>query len=266
MPGLCVLCVAAALAALARLVGAAGPVVRCEPCDAAALLLCKPLPKECAERMREPGCGCCTTCALGEGQACGVYTARCGSGLTCQHQAGESRPLQALLEGRGACAPAASKKLSSILTPAQKPENGGNQVEEGCANATQTATVPPRRGDREGWTQSGLDGHQASAAQQADPEGSEQEEAELQGGVGVGRSQHGHAQLLPGEQEGDRVLSSVQRPEAGILLVRGQVRAAAAGPGRPGAGRDAVLQPGEQVRGRRDVEWTERERESGRTE
>lgn len=60
-----------------------------------------------------------------------------------------------------------------------------------------------RRGDREGRTQPRLDGHQADAAQQADPERSEQEDAELQGGVGVGRSQHGHAQLLPGDQEGD---------------------------------------------------------------
>ena len=64
------------------------------------------------------------------------------------------------------------------------------------------------RGDREGWAQSGVDGHQASAAQQADPERSEQEDPELQGGIGVRRSQHGHAQLLPGEQEGDRVCKS----------------------------------------------------------
>lgn len=120
MPGLCVLCFAAALAAFARLAGSVGPVVRCEPCDAGALLQCKPLPKDCAERVREPGCGCCITCALGEGQACGVYTARCGSGLTCQHQPGESRPLQALLEGRGVCSSAASKKLNSILVPTTK--------------------------------------------------------------------------------------------------------------------------------------------------
>lgn len=120
MPGPCVLCLAAALAAFVRLAGTVGPVVRCEPCDAGALLLCKPLPKDCAERVREPGCGCCMTCALGEGQACGVYTARCGSGLTCQHQPGESRPLQALLEGRGVCSSAASKKLNSILIQAQK--------------------------------------------------------------------------------------------------------------------------------------------------
>lgn len=120
MPALCVLCLAAALAALSRLVGTVGPVVRCEPCDAGALLQCKPLPKDCAERTREPGCGCCMTCALGEGQACGVYTARCGSGLSCRHQPGEIRPLQALLEGRGVCTPAASKRLNSIPIP-QRP-------------------------------------------------------------------------------------------------------------------------------------------------
>ncbi|XP_074524216.1 insulin-like growth factor-binding protein 3 [Halichoeres trimaculatus] len=150
MPALCVLCLAAALAAFTRLAGTVGPVVRCEPCDAGALLQCKPLPKDCAERVREPGCGCCMTCALGEGQACGVYTARCGSGLTCQHQPGERRPLQALLEGRGVCSSAASKKLNSILIPAPKQENPGNQVEEGCANGTTTATVLPGVGTVKG--------------------------------------------------------------------------------------------------------------------
>ncbi|XP_053177976.1 insulin-like growth factor-binding protein 3 [Scomber japonicus] len=143
MPGVCVLCLAAALAVFTRLADTVGPVVRCEPCDAGALLQCKPLPKDCPERVREPGCGCCMTCALGEGQACGVYTARCGSGLTCQHQPGESRPLQALLEGRGVCSSAASKKLNSILVPTQKQENAGNQVDEGCANVTATMTVLP---------------------------------------------------------------------------------------------------------------------------
>lgn len=122
------LCLTAALATVARLAGSAGPVVRCEPCDPGALLLCKPLPKECAERVREPGCGCCMTCALGEGQACGVYTARCGSGLSCQQQPGESRPLQALLDGRGLCSSAASKKLSNILIQAQKQGKWGASV------------------------------------------------------------------------------------------------------------------------------------------
>ncbi|KAJ0065449.1 hypothetical protein NL108_010742, partial [Boleophthalmus pectinirostris] len=147
MPALCLLCLAAALAAFTRLAGSVGPVIRCEPCDAAALLQCKPLPKDCVERVREPGCGCCMTCALGEGQACGVYTARCGSGLSCQHQPGESKPLQALLEGRGLCSPAASKKLNSILVPAPKQ---GKRLNFGyigqhfdSANATASMTVLP---------------------------------------------------------------------------------------------------------------------------
>uniref|UniRef100_A0AAY5EUS5 Insulin-like growth factor-binding protein 3 n=1 Tax=Electrophorus electricus TaxID=8005 RepID=A0AAY5EUS5_ELEEL len=95
--------------------GSVGPVVRCEPCDVGALVQCKPLPRDCAERVREPGCGCCLTCALVEGQACGVYTGRCGAGLTCQQRPGETKPLQALLDGRGVCL----KKLSSALVPPQ---------------------------------------------------------------------------------------------------------------------------------------------------
>ncbi|KAM9435574.1 insulin-like growth factor-binding protein 3 isoform 2-T2 [Clarias gariepinus] len=93
----------ALFAALERTVHAAGPVVLCEPCDAGALGQCKPLPRDCAERVREPGCGCCLTCALREGQACGVYKGRCGAGLRCLHRPGESKPLLALLEGRGVC-------------------------------------------------------------------------------------------------------------------------------------------------------------------
>ncbi|XP_059923316.1 insulin-like growth factor-binding protein 3 isoform X1 [Gadus macrocephalus] len=144
MPALCVLYLAALLGAFVRLAESAGPVVRCEPCDAGALLQCKPLPKDCVERVREPGCGCCMTCALGEGQACGVYTGRCGSGLTCQHQPGESRPLQALLEGRGVCSSAATRKLSSsILIPPIKPENIRGHGHQGHANVTMTMPVLP---------------------------------------------------------------------------------------------------------------------------
>ncbi|XP_061695190.1 insulin-like growth factor-binding protein 3 isoform X2 [Syngnathoides biaculeatus] len=98
------LCVTLVLASFGRGSGALGPVVRCEPCDDGARQSCKPLPKDCAERVREPGCGCCLTCALSFGQPCGVYTGRCGAGLSCQQQPGETRPLQALLEGRGLCA------------------------------------------------------------------------------------------------------------------------------------------------------------------
>lgn len=111
------LCMTFVLASFTRRSGAVGPVIRCEPCDVGARLLCKPLPKDCAERVREPGCGCCMTCALSFGQPCGVYTGRCGSGLTCQHQPGETKPLQALLEGRGICANATNKRLTPRPTP-----------------------------------------------------------------------------------------------------------------------------------------------------
>nr|XP_046156509.1 insulin-like growth factor-binding protein 3 [Oncorhynchus gorbuscha] len=144
MPGLCVLCLTAVLAAFTRFAETVGPVVRCEPCDAGALMECKPLPKDCAERVREPGCGCCLSCALAEGQACGVYTGRCGSGLICQFQPGETRPLQALLEGRGACSSAASKTLNTFLLPAQKQENTSGEHsgagDEPRANGTVTTT------------------------------------------------------------------------------------------------------------------------------
>lgn len=123
---------AAALTALALLRGppaaragagaaGAGPVVRCEPCDARALAQCAPPPaaSACSELVREPGCGCCLTCALREGQPCGVYTERCGAGLRCQPTPGEPRPLQALLDGRGLCTNAsAAGRLRPYLLPA----------------------------------------------------------------------------------------------------------------------------------------------------
>ncbi|XP_060772060.1 insulin-like growth factor-binding protein 3 [Neoarius graeffei] len=111
----------ALFAALSRTVHAAGPVVRCEPCDSGALGQCKPLPRDCTERVREPGCGCCLTCALREGQACGVYTGRCGAGLKCQHRPGESKPLQALLEGRCVCTRATDRKPPVTVDHPEEP-------------------------------------------------------------------------------------------------------------------------------------------------
>lgn len=116
-PRLRALCMTFVLASFSRRSGAISPVIRCEPCDVGARLLCKPLPKDCTEKVREPGCGCCMTCALSFGQPCGVYTGRCGSGLACQHQPGETKPLQALLEGRGICANATSKRQTVRPTP-----------------------------------------------------------------------------------------------------------------------------------------------------
>ncbi|XP_069072297.1 insulin-like growth factor-binding protein 1 [Pleurodeles waltl] len=76
---------------------------RCAPCSEERLALCPPVAPECPELAREPGCGCCLTCALPRGAPCGVYTARCGRGLSCQVAAGELRPLHALTRGQGTC-------------------------------------------------------------------------------------------------------------------------------------------------------------------
>lgn len=99
----------------------AGPVVRCEPCDARALAQCAPPPTApaCTELVREPGCGCCLTCALREGDACGVYTERCGTGLRCQPRPAEQYPLKALLNGRGFCANASAAGSLSAYLPSQ---------------------------------------------------------------------------------------------------------------------------------------------------
>uniref|UniRef100_A0A8B9MWW0 Insulin-like growth factor-binding protein 5 n=1 Tax=Accipiter nisus TaxID=211598 RepID=A0A8B9MWW0_9AVES len=75
-----------------------GSFVQCEPCDGKALSLCPPPPLGC-ELVKEPGCGCCLTCALPAGQPCGVYTERCARGLRCLPRQGEEKPLHALLHG-----------------------------------------------------------------------------------------------------------------------------------------------------------------------
>ncbi|KAJ1184311.1 hypothetical protein NDU88_001119 [Pleurodeles waltl] len=99
LPGLCLL-----LSLAVGLCRAMGSFVHCEQCDDKALSMCPPTPTAC-ELVKEPGCGCCLTCALAEGQACGVYTERCAQGLRCLPRQGEDKPLHALLHGRGACLP-----------------------------------------------------------------------------------------------------------------------------------------------------------------
>ncbi|KAH1176937.1 insulin-like growth factor-binding protein 1 [Mauremys mutica] len=87
--------------------GAALQPLHCAPCTEEKLALCPPVPAACPERAHPPGCGCCQTCALQLGEACGVYTAGCGRGLSCQVRPGELRPLYALTRGQGACLPTA---------------------------------------------------------------------------------------------------------------------------------------------------------------
>ncbi|KAM9304906.1 insulin-like growth factor-binding protein 5 [Gastrophryne carolinensis] len=79
-----------------------GSLVHCETCDEKAMSMCPPAPVVC-ELVKEPGCGCCMTCALAEGQSCGIYTERCARGLRCLPKQGEEKPLHALIHGRGVC-------------------------------------------------------------------------------------------------------------------------------------------------------------------
>ncbi|XP_021233317.1 insulin-like growth factor-binding protein 4 [Numida meleagris] len=109
--------------------GAAPPVapvaagaIQCPPCSEERLARCK-APQGCAELVREPGCGCCATCALGRGTACGVYTARCGAGLRCYPPRGVPRPLHTLMHGQGVCTDLADvEAIQESLQPPEKEE------------------------------------------------------------------------------------------------------------------------------------------------
>lgn len=93
---------------------------RCPPCTPERLAACGPPPTPpCAELVREPGCGCCSVCARLEGEACGVYTPRCGQGLRCYPNPGSELPLQALVHGEATC-----EKLQNV-TPQQVAGNAG---------------------------------------------------------------------------------------------------------------------------------------------
>ncbi|XP_047432653.1 insulin-like growth factor-binding protein 5a [Mugil cephalus] len=95
--------------------GCGSSYVPCEPCDDKAMSMCPPVPLGC-QLVKEPGCGCCLTCALEEGQSCGVYTGPCTRGLRCLPKDGEEKPLHALLHGRGECR---NEKLYKRLHPSK---------------------------------------------------------------------------------------------------------------------------------------------------
>ncbi|XP_066210210.1 insulin-like growth factor-binding protein 1 [Saccopteryx leptura] len=99
---------------------------QCAPCSAETVALCPPVPASCPEISTSARCGCCPMCALQLGAACGMSTARCARGLTCQALPGESRPLQALLRGQGTCRPESDVALSDEATDAQEPMTSGN--------------------------------------------------------------------------------------------------------------------------------------------
>uniref|UniRef100_A0A8C5T5X5 Insulin-like growth factor-binding protein 1 n=1 Tax=Malurus cyaneus samueli TaxID=2593467 RepID=A0A8C5T5X5_9PASS len=76
----------------------------------AQLALCPPVAPDCPEAARQARCGCCQTCALGPGQPCGVYTARCRLGLRCH------------VPGHGTCLPASEVGAMRTAEPADSIE------------------------------------------------------------------------------------------------------------------------------------------------
>lgn len=104
---------------LLSLPGSGASFVPCQPCDQKALSMCPPVPLGC-QLVKEPGCGCCLTCALEEGQPCGVYTGPCTHGLRCLPKNGEEKPLHALLHGRGVCR---NEKMYKLLHQARDGES-----------------------------------------------------------------------------------------------------------------------------------------------
>ncbi|KAF4796942.1 Insulin-like growth factor-binding protein 5 [Turdus rufiventris] len=114
-----------------------GSFVQCEPCDAKALSLCPPSPLGC-ELVKEPGCGCCLTCALPAGQPCGVYTERCARGLRCLPRQGEEKPLHALLHGTAVCLSEKSYREQA------KAERESREHEEPTTSEMTEETYPPK--------------------------------------------------------------------------------------------------------------------------
>ncbi|XP_054634000.1 insulin-like growth factor-binding protein 4 isoform X2 [Dunckerocampus dactyliophorus] len=88
--------------------------IRCPVCSEERLASCQ-LPDDCEETVREPGCGCCPTCALSKGAHCGVYSPRCGTGLRCYPPRGIERPLHSLMHGQGVCTDEREVEENSVM-------------------------------------------------------------------------------------------------------------------------------------------------------
>ncbi|XP_067832885.1 insulin-like growth factor-binding protein 5 [Heptranchias perlo] len=134
---------------------ALGPMIECAPCNEQAMSACHP-PRGC-ELVRESGCGCCLTCALAEGAACGVYSESCASGLKCVPRGGERAPLQALLQGRGICKRSKGKNQvqhtgkpldADGKYPLARREHDGKNNGMQPANPSQRLALKPHQGNR----------------------------------------------------------------------------------------------------------------------
>lgn len=95
--------------------------IRCAPCTQEKLSACPAAPSGCRELVREPGCGCCMSCALAEGALCGVYTAHCGTGLRCTPRADDPHPLHSLTRGQAVCTADHAAQGASPLSSAASP-------------------------------------------------------------------------------------------------------------------------------------------------
>ncbi|XP_078260455.1 insulin-like growth factor-binding protein 5b [Rhinoraja longicauda] len=107
---------------------ALGPRIHCPPCDEKTMSVCGSPPPTCP-LVKEPGCGCCLTCARDEGRSCGVYTELCAAGLRCFPKPQEEKPLHALLHGRGVCSTTKGGRRSQTPTTV----GGSPETEEGAA-------------------------------------------------------------------------------------------------------------------------------------
>ncbi|XP_034042617.1 insulin-like growth factor-binding protein 2-A [Thalassophryne amazonica] len=98
-------------------------VFRCPTCTAEHLSACLIVTAECAEIVREPGCGCCPVCAKLQGDLCGVYTPRCSTGLMCYPSPEAEFPLQELLQGLGRCG-----QILELEVPARLDQQHANNL------------------------------------------------------------------------------------------------------------------------------------------
>lgn len=136
---------------VAALLLAAGPLpslgdeaIHCPPCSEEKLARCRP-PVGCEELVREPGCGCCATCALGLGMPCGVYTPRCGSGMRCYPPRGVEKPLRTLMHGQGVCT-----ELSEIEAIQESLQSSGKAYLPFLCHLSQEPSSLPL-GSHSGW-------------------------------------------------------------------------------------------------------------------
>ncbi|XP_006634631.1 insulin-like growth factor-binding protein 1a [Lepisosteus oculatus] len=119
--------------------------IRCAPCTPERQLACPAVAPDCEEVLREPGCGCCPACALKKDEPCGVYTARCGSGLRCHPREGDARPLHSLITGRAVCMELSEAALIQAPEATEHKESENGKTKNTAASPDQDS-LPYRLG------------------------------------------------------------------------------------------------------------------------